>query len=121
MSVERQKQIREHELKQYLEESRGLERDYLSELCRSRRTAWHVAWAFGTIAVGGVLAGAAGLYKEAPPPLVLRVDNATGAVEAVSAMRVREQSYGEVVDQYWINQYVLNRESYDYNTIQMNY
>lgn len=115
------KQVRAEELKGYLEESRGLERDYIGELVGSRRRAWFVAGTFGVLAVLGVAAGIAGLSQTAPDPVVLRVDNATGAVDRVTVMREHEVSYGEVVDEYWLNQYVLNRESYDYDTIQLAY
>ena len=113
--------IRANQLKSYLEESQGLERDYIGELLTSRRWAWRVAGGCGVIAVLGVSAGIASFLQPAIPPLVLRVDNATGAVERVSLMQEQETSYGEVVDEYWLNQYILNRENYDYNTIQLNY
>lgn len=119
MSSKDLKKVKAEELNSYMEESRGLERDLLSEVMRSRKAAWNMTKFMGVIAIAGIAAGVAGLSREAPPPLVLRVDNATGAVEMVTQMRAHEASYGEVVDQYWLNQYVLNRESYDYNTIQL--
>lgn len=115
------KQVKAAEMAGYLEESRGLERDWILEVLQSRKAAWNVSKFMGLVAVGGIAAGVAGLFREAPPPLILRVDSATGGVDQVTAMRVHEASYGEVVDQYWLNQYVLNRENYDYNTIQLNY
>ena len=69
----------------------------------------------------GLGAGWAGLSQEAPDPLILRVDNATGNVDLVTTMKEQETSYGEVVDSYFLNKYVLNRESYDYDTIQTLY
>lgn len=121
MKAREAKKVKSEEMASYLKESRGLERDLLSEVMRSRKAAWNVSKFLGLIAIGGIAAGVAGLWRDAPPPLILRVDNATGAVDTVTAMRVHETSYGEVVDQYWLNQYVLNRESYDYNTVQLNY
>lgn len=109
------------DLEAYLEESRGLERDYLEELVRSRRAAWRVA------------AGAAGLVAVALAALialvplkrvegfVLRVDNATGAVDLVTTLRDGQTTYGEAVDRYFLNKYVLARESYDYETLQTAY
>ena len=32
-----------------------------------------------------------------------------------------EATYGDVIDQYWISQFVIHRESYDYNSIQVDY
>ncbi len=108
------------ELPSFLAESRGLERDLLGEIARSRRMAWRVAVLMTIIGVAGLGAGAAGLWQPPPPPLVLRVDHATGAVEQVTALQ-SEASYGEVVDAYWVNRYVLDRETYDWHTIQSTY
>ncbi|WP_035451348.1 type IV secrection system protein TrwG, partial [Bartonella birtlesii] len=103
------------------EESRGLERELINEFVRSRRTAWRVANVVGIFGLFGMICGVVGFSQPAPTPLVLRVDNTTGAVDVISVMREHETSYGEVVDRYWLNQYVLNRETYDYDTIQLNY
>ena len=47
-------------------------------------------------------------------PFVVRVDNATGGVDIVTVLRDAPQSYGEAVDKYFLNKYVLSRESYDW-------
>ena len=105
----------------YLEESRGLERDILAELVRSRRLAWRVAGlACGTL--GLVLVGFLVLLPlKKVEPFVVRVDSATGGVDIVSMLTEAPASYGEVVNKYWLNRYVLSRESYDYQTIQETY
>ncbi|MCB1898965.1 MAG: type IV secretion system protein [Rhodocyclaceae bacterium] len=115
------KKIAKGEFEQYLEETRGLERDYIGEVLKSRKSAWIVAGASIVLAFLGLGAGWAGLSQEPPDPLVLRVDNATGNVDIVTTMKEQETSYGEVVDSYFLNKYVLNRESYDYDTIQTLY
>lgn len=102
-------------------ESRGLERDYLTELQKSAKRAWLVA---GTASVGclAALAAVAGLTPlKQSVPFVLRVDNATGRVDPVSMLSNAQETYGEAVDRYFLNTYVLNREGYDYNTIQTTY
>lgn len=105
------------ELQAYFNESVGLERELLVEIQKSKRTAWRVA----SVAMGagllGLLMGYLGMSQDAPDPTVLRVDNTTGAVERVSIIR-EETSYGEAVDSYFLNQYVLARESYEYYGIQ---
>src|SRR5690606_29328843 len=121
MSKKQPKPVKAEQLKSYYEESRGLERDLIGEFVKSRKTAWRVATASGLFGLLGMVCGIVGFSQPAPAPLVLRVDNATGAVDVVTTLREHESSYGEVVDTYWLNQYVLNREAYDYNTIQMNY
>lgn len=113
--------VKKEDFEQYLEETRGLERDYIGEVLKSRKSAWMVAGTSIVLAFLGLGAGWAGLSQEAPDPLILRVDNATGNVDLVTTMKEQETSYGEVVDSYFLNKYVLNRESYDYDTIQTLY
>ncbi|BBL53953.1 conjugal transfer protein TraJ [Bartonella quintana] len=115
------KPVKAERLNSYYEESRGLERELIGEFIRSRKIAWRVACVVGIFGLFGMMCGVVGFSQPAPTPLVLRVDNTTGAVDIISMMREHETSYGEVVDRYWLNQYVLNRESYDYDTIQLNY
>ncbi|WP_336287520.1 virB8 family protein [Bartonella sp. CB60] len=121
MKKKEAKPVKAERLKSYYEESRGLERELINEFIRSRKTAWRVAGILSILGLFGMMCGVVGFSQPAPTPLVLRVDNATGAVDVISVMREHETSYGEVVDRYWLNQYVLNRENYDYNTIQLNY
>jgi len=106
------------EIKAYLAESSALERDLLKEKEDSKKLAWRTAYASWGLAFVGILAGIAGLRQESPPPVVLTVDRTTGAVESTTVQKVTEISYGEAVDSYFVNRYVLNREGYDYKTIQ---
>ena len=113
--------MRASDLDRYLEESRGLERDYLDELVRSRRTAWRVAAAAAVLCAAALGTVAALTPLKRVEAFVLRVDNATGAVDAVTRLRDAQASYGEVVDRYFVNKYVLSRESYEYDTLQTAY
>lgn len=115
------KPVKANALKQYLEESRGLERDYIGEIMVSRKIAWRVALGLGLLALFALIAAFVAVKREAPTPMVLRVDNATGSVDVLRTIGKHEKTYGEIVDIYWLNTYVLNRESYDYNSIQMLY
>jgi type IV secretion system protein VirB8 len=113
--------IKTDDLKIYLEESRGLERDYMAEILRSRQIAWRLAIGASALLGVALLALLFLTPLKTNTPFVLRVDNATGHVEVLTTLQTRETSYGEVVDSYFLNQYVLNREGYDYNTIQNAY
>ncbi|HCB4700148.1 TPA: type IV secretion system protein, partial [Klebsiella pneumoniae] len=48
------------------------------------------------------------------------INKDTGEVSQVKITR-DEATYGDVIDQYWISQFVIHRESYDYNSIQVDY
>src|SRR3954454_23033162 len=108
--------MRAADLEKYLEESRGLERDYLDELVRARRAAWRVAAGATVLTVVALAAVIALVPLKRGDAFVLRVDNATGGVDVVTTLRDEKASYGEVVDRYFLNKYVLARESYDYET-----
>ena len=101
----------------YLSETQNLECDHWSELHQSRRRAWQVAGAASSLNMLALLALLMLLPLKQITPVVLRVDNATGHVEMITTVRQIEHSYGEVVDSYFINQYVLNRETYEYATL----
>lgn len=115
------KPIKADELNRYLEESRGLERDFIGEILASRKIAWRVACGFGLLALLAFITAIVAARREAPTPMVLRIDNSTGSVDVLTTIAKQEKTYGEIVDIYWLNTYVLNRESYDYNSIQMLY
>jgi len=115
------KQVKSNELQAYLAETQGLERDYVAELVKSRSLWQRTAIAGLTIGAAGVVAVLALTPLKRTETVVLRVDNTTGNVEVVNTLADAKTSYGEVSDRYWLNTYVLNRESYDYNTIQTTY
>ncbi|KAG0759136.1 hypothetical protein G6F22_019456 [Rhizopus arrhizus] len=52
---------------------------------------------------------------------VVRVDNTTGAIEHVTMLGNGQEEYGERVARYFVHQYVLACESYDWNTVQNTY
>lgn len=109
------------EVRQYLEESRGLERDYLDELVRSKRAAWRAAIAASALVGMALVALVALLPLKRVEGFVVRVDNATGSADLVTMLKDAPAAYGEVVDKYWVNKYVLSRESYDWETLQTAY
>ncbi len=113
--------VKSSDFKTYLFETKGLERDFLKELIKSKKRAWGVTYLMFGLSVLSIGAGIAGLSQETPQPLVLRVDNATGAVDVVTTIREHQSSYGDIIDDYWINRYVIDRENYDYNAIQQHY
>ena len=105
-----------------LARARGQERDLLAEILNSRRTAWRVAIGAGVLAISSVIA-VAGLtpLKAAPELHVVRVDNATGMIENVTRLADAKEDYGERIARFFIHQYVLACESYDWYTIQSLY
>lgn len=106
-----------------LDRARGLERDVMTGLIASRRTAWRVAIAAGVLALLSSVA-TIGMepFKKAPPVLYgVRINEATGDIENFTRLGDAREDYGDRMARYFINQYMLNCESYEYNTIQLMY
>ncbi|MGS1117413.1 virB8 family protein [Castellaniella sp. UC4442_H9] len=102
------------------ERDRGLERDLEAERSQSKKLAWYVAGFSGAVSLAAVIAVAGLTPLKAPPEMyVLRVNDATGAVEHVSRLGISEQDYGERMARYDINRYILTCEGYDWYTIQV--
>lgn len=109
-------------LDQELARQRGLERDLLTEILTSRTRAWRLAWA--ALAIAALAASAcATLFPMKEPPVLyaVRVNDATGDITNVSLLRNAQEDYSERITRYFIHQYVLACESYDWNTIQNTY
>ncbi|WP_329605642.1 virB8 family protein [Rhizobium alarense] len=87
----------------------------------SERRAWKVAGAFGV----GFILSALGIFLMLPlkenTPYVIRVDSATGVPDIVTALDSKGVGYDEVMDKYWLAQYIRARETYDWHTLQKDY
>lgn len=87
----------------------------------SERRAWKVAG----VAVAVAAIAVCGLSFLAPlkesVPYVVRVDNATGIPDIVTSIKDREVTGDDVMDKYWLAQYVRSRETFDWYTLQKDY
>src|SRR5690606_18449065 len=101
----------EPEVSAYLEAARGWDLDRAQAAHRAMRRAWAVAalaCAVAAIAVGAV---AVLTPLKTVQPYVIRVDNATGVVDVVPALR-GAISESEAVTRYLVTQYVTARGRY---------
>lgn len=96
----------------YLKEARSWETDKVQELLKSRKVAWWVASGAGAIAFAAVLAVASLTPLKTTEPYVIRVDNSTGAVDVVQAMKDGKTNYDEAMNKYFVQWYVRYREGY---------
>ncbi|MBM7070614.1 Type IV secretory pathway component [Shewanella sp. 202IG2-18] len=104
-------------IKQYFKEARGWDAELSSRIKRSEQRAWRCV---GLLAVIALLQGV-GLVALLPlksiEPFVIRVDNNTGLVDVVSTLASHGQikvKAQEVMDKYWLTQYLRHRESYQW-------
>lgn len=100
------------DLKRYLGEAVNWETDRLRSSEQSRRTAWRIACASGFAAMCAVMAVAMLTPLKQVEPFVIRVDNSTGAVDAVTKLSDGKERYSEAVSKYFAQWYVRYREGY---------
>ena len=109
-------------LQQELDRNRSLDQDFLTEILTSRSKAWRVAVGAFVLAFLAVGALASLLLSYTPqPPYVVRVNDATGEVENVSRLGDAQEDYGPRIARYFVTQYVLSCEGYDWRTLQNMY
>jgi len=90
-------------------------------LRNSRRLAWIVAAAAGTIAVLEAAALAALMPLKTVVPYTITVDRQTGYVETAQALKPGLLSQDAAVTQAFLAQYVMAREGYDVADLQATY
>ena len=113
--------VRHDDLKTYFDNARRWEQDLLLSAHRSRRTAWVIAAGACALAVASLSAVAALAPLKTVEPFIIRVDNATGIVDTVSAFNSTPARYDEAVTKYFLGRYVRAREGYSYPEAETNF
>lgn len=102
----------------FTEAAADFERSKIEEVKRSRKIAWVIASiATGICSVSIIAFLVALLMRTEPEPVVLKVDNSTGATTMLRSIKDDKDHYDEVVNKYWLAQYVRTCESYDWYQI----
>lgn len=106
------KKVTKESMDAYLAEARSWETHRVMENERSKRTAWRVATGACIVASIAVI----GLSVMGPlkkvEPYVIRVDNNTGVVDIVTALKDQKTNYDEAMNKFFVQRYVRFRESY---------
>ncbi|EHW5331729.1 type IV secretion system protein [Vibrio cholerae] len=112
---------RSRDNKAYYEAIKSFEQDRISSLEGQRKLLIRgIGAAGGVICLLAVaLAGLAPLKTAVP--YVIRVDNSTGYTDIAKSISDEKTTYEEVINKYWLSQYVINYESYDWQTVQTMY
>ena len=105
----------------FIQCAKDFEKSEIERVRKHSKIAWRITCA--CLLIMGLSIGAiAGLTPlKSVTPFVIRVDNNTGATDIVTQLKTAEKSYGEVINKYWLAQYVGYRESYDWQTVQSTY
>ena len=105
----------------YYKDAATWNRDRLEAMHKSQRMAWWVAIGAGTIAV--LEAGALILLTplKTVEPYTLLVDRTTGYVQALKPLDADKIAPDAALTQSFLVQYVIARESFDIDTVNVNY
>ena len=107
--------------REFIQSAAAFNKSEIDMVRRNSKIAWRIA--IGCLVITGMAIGAVAALTplKTVQPYVIRVDNNTGATEIVTTLKQSEKTYGEVIDKYWLAQYIKYRESYDWQTIQTTY
>jgi type IV secretion system protein VirB8 len=95
--------------------------DRLADVSRSRKTAWIIAMVAAAIALFEAIAIAMMMPLKTVVPYTLMVDKQTGHVQALKPLEKDEIAPNDALTQSFLVQYILAREGFSYDTIQMDY
>jgi type IV secretory pathway component VirB8 len=88
---------------------------------KSERRAWTVAIVATILCVVAIVAVALLTPLKESVPYVIRVDSATGVPDLITTIKDKEVTGDDVMNKYWLAQYIRARETYDWYTIQTDY
>lgn len=108
-------------LETYFQQVASYESDRLKTAQRSTRLAWTIAAAAGVVAATACIAVAGLTPLKTVVPVVFRVDNSTGMVDRVYDVRGGELAATEAERRYFLWQYVLHRQGYNYTEAQRDF
>lgn len=84
-----------------------------------------IAWGISGISLVMTAAAIGAVFILTPlktvEPYVIQVDKTTGQTDIIYALKEKQISKDEAMDRYWLKNYVIFRESYDWYNVQTNY
>lgn len=88
---------------------------------KSEKRAWLCSKILGLCLISTAAAIALMMPLKKTEPYVIRVNQNTGEAAVLAIANEKDIPFSEMMDKYWLNQYVLSRESYDYRTLEHDY
>ncbi len=113
-----QRKLISKEVDTYLSAVRGFETDNIRLIRKNAQLAWRIAGVSCGVTVLVVIAMMLLTPLKTVVPYVIRVDNNTGYADVARPISDNKTTYGQEVDKYFLSRFVINRESYDWETIQ---
>jgi type IV secretory pathway component VirB8 len=88
---------------------------------KSEQRAWKLAWLSVLVTVLSWLALVLLIPLKQTQPYLIRVDSATGIPDIVTTLKEEDIGKEEATQKYFLADYVKSRETYDWNTLQVDY
>ena len=102
----------------FIEAAADFERSKYEELLGSRKLAWALALTATAICTISIVAFLVALLtRSEPEPTIITVDRSTGATTVLRSVKDAQDKYDDVVNKYWLANYVRSYEGYDWYTI----
>lgn len=107
--------------KKFIQAAQNFERSEIDRIKKINKI--YLGFAIAGLSVAALSAVAVMLLTplKTVEPFVVRVDNNTGLTDVVSTLKQKTVANDEVLNKYWLANYVRNRESYSWETIQTSY
>lgn len=105
----------------FIQSANAFEKSKIKTVKLFSKISWAITAVSLIVTVLSVFAVASMSPLKTVEPFVIRVDNNTGVTDIVTTLKESEESYGEVIDRYWLSQYIRFREGYDWYTVQANF
>ncbi|GAA5107781.1 virB8 family protein [Bartonella jaculi] len=106
---------------EYVKEARSFDIDRMHGMRIRMKVAMALTVLFGLMTIALALAVAALTPLKTVEPFVIRVDNSTGIVETVSALKESPNDYDEAITRYFASKYVRAREGYQASEAENNF
>ncbi|MCZ2328938.1 virB8 family protein [Bartonella sp. F02] len=97
---------------EYVKEARSFDIDRMHGMRLQMRLFMVLTILFGLMTIALALAVVALTPLKTVEPFVIRVDNSTGIVDTVSALKEAPQNYDEAITRYFASKYVRAREGF---------
>lgn len=93
----------------------------IEQIEKSEKRAWRVSAMFAICFGLSIVAIILMMPLKQTLPYVIRVNQTTGEIDAMTAVKGKNVTFDEIQDKYWVSNYVRARESYDWHTIENDY
>lgn len=115
------KMVKKNEYEQYVSEARSFDQNRMLAARRTSKICLGVAAISICLALASTFAVMALTPLKTVEPFVVRVDNSTGIVEVVNALKTAPATYDESITRHFAAQYVRSRENFKSSEAQNNF